>query len=78
MRTIPFHALRFDAATAVPRALAHPLQTLDEPVLRIVPLYDAIDVAYAYDLELTSGVVVCLVVLACLRLVVAAVKRSSS
>ena len=53
---VPFHALRLFPDAILPPGPLHALSTvLENPVVRVPPLRDAIGEPYAYDLVLEHG-----------------------
>jgi hypothetical protein len=53
---VPFHALTLDVHPV--RAIAEFQHVLEEPILRVIPLLDTLDIPYAYDIALTDGLFV--------------------
>lgn len=70
---VPFHTLgtSFHPVHAVATFPA----VLDEPVVRMQPLYDTVGIPYAYDLILTDGFLVTVVAFALVRTLVRTLAR---
>lgn len=71
MLPVPFRALHLTPATPCPTWAC----VLDAPVIRTIPVPDALGHPWVYDMELTEGAQLLFVVFVLVRTVLALVKR---